>query len=56
MKNKFIAVFLALTIVLVSCEPLEPTDSIDVERVKEQNQLLSHQLLESQEEIQKLQK
>ena len=55
MKNKFFAVFLALTILLVSCEPMEPTDSIDVERLKEQNQLLSQQLLESQEEIQKLQ-
>ena len=55
MKNKFFAVFFVLVVALASCQPLEPTDSSEVERLKEQNQILSQQLLESQEQIRQLQ-
>lgn len=55
MKNKFFAVFFVLVVALASCQPLEPTDSSEVERLKEQNQILYQQLLESQEQIRQLQ-
>lgn len=55
MKKSSLYVFLAIVVVLVGCQPIAPTDAIEVDQLREQNQILSQQLLESQIQIQVLQ-
>lgn len=55
MKKAFFFVFLALAVVLAGCQPIAPTDTAEIDQLREQNQSLSQQLLESQRQIQDLQ-
>jgi len=55
MKKAFFFVFLALAFVLAGCQPIAPTDTAQIDQLREQNQSLSQQLLESQRQILDLQ-
>lgn len=55
MKKAFFFVFLALAVVLAGCQPIAPTDATEIDQLREQNQSLSQQLLESQRQILDLQ-
>ena len=55
MKKAFFFVFLALAVVLAGCQPIAPTDTAEIDQLREQNQSLSQQLLESQRQILDLQ-
>ena len=55
MKKAFFFVFLALAVVLAGCQPIAPADTAEIDQLREQNQSLSQQLLESQRLILDLQ-
>lgn len=55
MRKYLLTVFLVCVIVMSGCQPMEPTDTSEMELLKEQNQILSQQLLESQKQILDLQ-
>lgn len=55
MKKIFPAVFMIFAITISACQPIETSDTAEVEQLKDQNQHLSQLLLEDQEQIQALQ-
>ncbi|MEL7626258.1 MAG: hypothetical protein AAGU15_05310 [Anaerolineaceae bacterium] len=55
MKKTFFFLFLALAITLFGCQPLVPTDTAELDQLREQNQNLSQQLLEAQQQVNDLQ-
>lgn len=55
MRKTFLIVFMVLAILITACQPIEPTDTAEVEQLREQNQYLTKQLLEGQTLIRDLQ-
>ncbi len=55
MKKVFFFVFLAFAVVLAGCQPIAPTDTTEIDQLREQNQILTQLLLEGQEKIRDLQ-
>ena len=55
MKKAFFFVFLAFAVVLAGCQPIAPTDTTEIDQLREQNQVLTQLLLEGQEKIRDLQ-
>lgn len=55
MKKLLLFVFIILAFLATSCIPIEPKESTEVEQLREQNQILTQQLLESQTLIRDLQ-
>ena len=55
MRKIFFFVFLAFAIALTGCQPLPPTDTSELDQLRETNQALTQLLLEGQEKIRDLQ-
>lgn len=55
MRKNLLIVFLILAAVIAGCQPVVPTDTTEIDQLREQNQSLSQQLLESQRQILDLQ-
>lgn len=55
MKKAFFFVFLAFAVVLAGCQPIAPTDTTEIDQLREQNQILTQLLLQGQEKIRDLQ-
>jgi len=55
MRKKLLIVFIIFTTLLTACQPIEPTDTTEVDTLREQNQYLTQQLLEGQTLIRDLQ-
>ncbi|MDD2521739.1 MAG: hypothetical protein PHW11_02800 [Anaerolineaceae bacterium] len=55
MKKTFFFVLLALAIALAGCQPIAPTDTTEIDQLKEQNQALTLLLLEAQDQNRELQ-
>ncbi len=55
MKTRIFFVFLALLVVLVGCQMPTPGSDPEIEQLKQQNQLLSQQLLEAEQQALDLQ-
>ncbi len=55
MKKTLIMVFIFFAMLIAACQPIDPTDTAEVEQLREQNQYLTQQLLEGQTLIRDLQ-
>lgn len=55
MKKAFFFVFLAFAVVIAGCQPIAPTDTTEIDQLREQNQVLTQLLLEGQGKIRDLQ-
>jgi hypothetical protein len=55
MRKIYLIVVMVFVVLFTACQPIEPTDSAEVEQLREQNQYLTKQLLEGQTLIRDLQ-
>ena len=55
MKKTLLMVFIFFAMLIAACQPIDPTDTAEVEQLREQNQYLTQRLLEGQTLIRDLQ-